>query len=218
MTLKLTGSGISPFVKKVRVFCAEKGLDYEHDPMVPFGVSDEYKAKHPQGKVPLLEDGDRIIPDSSAICAYLERLEPTPALYPSDAYAYARAIWYEEFADAGLINATIPFFQERVLGPVFFKREPDLSKIEQAEKEALPPFFTYLEQALGGADFFVEDRFGIADISLGAQFANYSYGEGTVDTGRWPRLAAWLERVHTRPSFKAVIEQDLAGIEAMRAG
>ncbi len=32
MTLKLTGSGISPFVKKVRVFCAEKGLDYEHDP------------------------------------------------------------------------------------------------------------------------------------------------------------------------------------------
>ena len=212
------GVNLSPFVRKVRVFLAEKGVEYDLNPVNPFEAGPEYRKISPLGKIPAFEDGDVTLADSSVICSYVEHAHPTPALYPSDAYAYARAIWYEEFADAGLINATIPFFQERVLGPVFFKREPDLSKIEQAEREALPPFFAYLERALGDADFFVENRFGIADISLGAQFANYSYGDGTVDAGRWPRLAAWVERVHTRPSFKAVIEQDLAGIEAMRAG
>ena len=39
MTLKLTGAGLSPYVRKVRTILAEKGLAYEHEPMMPFGVS-----------------------------------------------------------------------------------------------------------------------------------------------------------------------------------
>ena len=46
MTLKLIGNGLSPFVRKTRIALAEKGLAYEHDPMVPVGVSAEYKKKH----------------------------------------------------------------------------------------------------------------------------------------------------------------------------
>ena len=216
MNLKLYGSGISPFSRKVRVFLAEKGLDFEDDPMIPMGVSGEYKAMHPQGKIPLLTDGDRVIPDSSAICDYLERVAPSPALYPSDPYEHARAVWYEEFADAGLINATIVLFQERVLGPVFFKRDSDEEKIRDAVENTIPPFFDYLERNLGDADYFVGNRFSIADISLGSQFANYKYGDGEVDAKRWPRLAAWVERVHGRPSFKALIESDLQGISTMK--
>ncbi len=216
MTLKLIGSGISPFVRKVRVVCAEKGIDYEHDPMIPFNVSDEYKAKHPQGKVPLLEDGTRIVPDSSAICVYLEKLHPSPALYPTDPYDYARAIWLEEFGDAGLINGTIVFFQERVLGPVFFGREGDEAKIQQAETEALPPHFDYLERTLGDDEYLVGNRFSIADVSIGTQFANYSYGDGRVDGARWPALSAYVDRVHSRPSFKEFIAEDQVGIEQMR--
>jgi len=89
MSLKLIGAHVSPFVRKVRVFLAEKSLPYEHDPMVPFGVSDEYKRMHPQGKVPVLTDGDKVIPDSSAICVYLEKTQADPSLYPSDAYDLA---------------------------------------------------------------------------------------------------------------------------------
>ena len=216
MALKLYGTSLSPFSRKARVVLAEKGLDFEDDPMVPFGVSDEYKAMHPQGKIPTLTDGDRVIPDSSAICAYLERVEPNPPLYPSDAYEYARAIWYEEFADSGVINGTIVYFQERVLAPVFFKREGDEAKIEEAASNVLPPFFDYLEGNLGDDDYFVGNRFTIADIALGTQFAAYKYGGGAVDASRWPNLAAWVERVHGRPSFKALMEKDLQTIEGMK--
>ena len=86
MSLKLIGAHLSPFVRKVRVVLAEKNLSYEHDPMVPFGVSDEYKLKHPLGKIPVLTDGDKVIPDSSAIAVYLEKIAPDPSLFSDEAY------------------------------------------------------------------------------------------------------------------------------------
>ncbi len=216
MTLKLIGAGLSPFVRKVRVVLAEKGLTYEHDPMIPISVSDEYKGLHPMGKVPTLLDGDRVLPDSSAICRYLENTAPEPALYPVDAYEHARALWLEEFADAGLIDGTIVLFQERILGPLFFKREGDEAKVEEALNQTLPPFFDYLERELGDADYMLAGRFTIADVALGAQFASFALGRGEVDASRWPGLAAYVERLYSRPSFKALIEEDAAAFEALR--
>lgn len=215
MTLKLIGTGLSPFVRKVQVTLAEKGLAFEHDPMVPFGVSDDYKRMHPLGKIPTLTDGERVLPDSSAICAYLERRHPAPALYPADPYEAARALWYEEFADAGLINGTIVPFQERVVGPAFFKRASDAARIEQALKEILPPLFDYLEREIGDGEYVVGNRFSIADIALGTQFVNFDHGQERVDASRWPRLAAYVERLHARPSFKALIEQEKAMLQGL---
>ncbi len=215
MSLKLIGTHLSPFVRKVRVLLAEKGLTYEHDPMMPFGVSDEHKRMHPLGKVPVLTDGDKVIPDSSAICVYLEKTHADPALYPSDAYELARALWFDEFADAGLINGTIVLFQERVLGPVFFKREGDQAKIDTALNETIPPLFDYLERELGDDDWLVGKRFSIADIATGIQFVSFAHGKGEVDAERWPRLAAYVERVVTRPSFKAIIEEEQAIMKSM---
>ncbi len=216
MTVKLIGAALSPFVRKVRVALAEKGIAYEHDPMLPFGVSDEYKRKHPLGKIPCLEVDGRPLPDSSAILAYLEKVQPKPALYPSDAFDYGRAIWLEEFADAGLINGAIVFFQQRLLGPVFFKREADEAAIAKAASETLPPLFDYLERELGDDDYLVGNRFTVADIAAGSIFANYRHGEGEVDAGRWPKLAAYVERIHARPSFKGLIEEERNAIQAMR--
>jgi glutathione S-transferase len=168
LSLKLIGANISPFVRKVRVVLAEKGLSYDHDPMIPVGVSDEYRRLHPQ-----------------------------------------------EFADAGLINGTIVLFQERLLGPVFFKRDGDEAKVKEALETTIPPLFDYLERELGDSDWLVGNRYGIADLAVGSQFVNFAHGKGEVDAGRWPKLAAYVERLHTRPSFKAIIEEEKAQIQAM---
>ena len=87
----LYGNGLSPFVRKVRVVLAEKNVAHEHDPVVPFNVSAEYKAISPLGKIPAYRDEKGALPDSSVISAYLEKRHPTPALYPIDPYEYARA-------------------------------------------------------------------------------------------------------------------------------
>ena len=52
---------------------------------------------HPMGKVPILKDGDLIVPDSSVICAYLERSRPGRPMYPAGAADYARALsgWHQ---------------------------------------------------------------------------------------------------------------------------
>jgi len=215
MSLKLIGANLSPFVRKVRIVLAEKGLSYDQDPMVPVGVPDEYKLLHPLGKVPTLVDGDKVIPDSSAICLYLEKTKPEPALYPTDAYDLARAIWFEEYADNGFISGTIVPFQERVLGPIFFKRDGDEAKVEQALEETLPPLFDYLERELGDDEWLVGNRFTIADVATAAQFASFQIGQAEVDAARWPKLADYVKRLLSRPSLKAIVEGDLADLKAM---
>jgi glutathione S-transferase len=215
MTLKLIGAGLSPFVRKVRIALAEKGLAYEHDPMVPFGVSAEYKRKHPLGKIPLLEVDGRPLPDSSAILAYLEKLQPQPALYPADAFDHARAIWLEELADSGLLAGVVPFFQQRVLQPLFFKKPGDETLVAKAATETLPPVFDYLERELGTNDTLVGNRFTVADLAVGSILVNYRHGKGEIDAARWPQLAAYLERIHARPSFKGLIEEDRRALQSL---
>ncbi len=102
-----------------------------------------------------------------------------------------------------------------MLGPLFFKREGDEAKIEAALNETLPPYFDYLERELGDSDWLVGNRFSIADIAIGTQFVNFGHGEGEVDAGRWPKLAAYVERVTTRPSFKGIIEEERASFKGM---
>ncbi len=205
------GVNASPFVRKVRVFLAEKGIAYDLDPVIPFNVSAEFRKMSPLGKVPAFRDGERTLADSSVICAYLERVHPQPALYPGDAYDYARALWFEEYGDGGLsgiIGAKI-FFQ-KVVGPMFFGQTTDAAVVKKAFEEELPPMFDYLESQLGGDGVLVGKQFSIADIGIGTQFVNLRHAGYSVDAARWPKLAKYLAALHARPSFKAVIDEEAA--------
>ena len=208
----LYGAGLSPFVRKVRVLLAEKGVSYEHDPVVPFNVSPEYKAMSPLGKIPAYRDEKGALADSSVICAYLERRHPSPALYPSDPYEYARALWFEEYGDSPLVAVTGPkIFFQKIIGPAFFNQPTDDAVVSKAVNEELPPLFDYLESQITG-DWLVGSQFSIADISIGTQFVNLRLAGVSVDAARWPKLARYIARVHERPSFKKLIEEDRAAL------
>ncbi len=209
--LTVLGVNASPFVRKVRAFLAEKQVPYALDPVIPFGVSAEFKKLNPLGKIPVLRDGDATVCDSSVICAYLERLHPEPALYPSEPYAYARALWFEELADTALSAAIGPkIFLQRVLNPRFFGKPTDEAVVRAALDEELPPLFDYLEGQLGDGEGIAGGRFSIADIAIATQIVNLHHARESIDAQRWPKLARHVAAVHERPSFRALIEEERA--------
>ncbi len=208
----LYGAGLSPFVRKVRVVLAEKKLAYDHDPVVPFNVSADYKAISPLGKIPAWKDEAGALSDSSVICAYLERRHPTPAMYPSDPYQYARALWFEEWADSALIGvAGAKIFFPRVVAPRFFNQPADEAAVQKAIDEELPPLFDYLESQVT-ADWIAGGQFSVGDIAIGSVCVNMRLANVSVDAARWPKLARYIARIHERPSFKTLIEEDRAAL------
>jgi len=209
MSLTVLGGSVSPFVRKVRVVLAEKGLDYELEPINPFAAPEGFRDVSPLGKIPAFRDGDRTLADSSVICSYLEQTHPDPALYPADAYERARALWLEEYMDGGFVPIAGPkVFFALVLQPMMSGKEADESGARETVENVFPRYFDYLEGELGDAEYFVGGRFSIADISIASPFVNLRHAGVAPDRKRWPKLRAFLDRSFGRPSFKALIEEE----------
>lgn len=212
MAFKILGAALSPYVRKTRVYFAEKGIPYELDPIIPFAPPADWKTKSPLGKIPCLEHDGRYLADSSVICAYVEKLNPTPPLYPSDPWEYGRALWFEEYMDGGFVaNAMAPIFFERIVKKLL-RQEPDLARAQAALDKALPEACDYLSKELGDNEYVVGNRFTIADIAVASPFVNLAHAGVSIDAARWPKLTAYVERIHARPSFKPLIEEERAGL------
>jgi len=210
MAIVLLGINASPFVRKVRVVLAEKGIPHEREDVIPVNVSAEYRKISPLGKIPAMRDGDRALCDSSIICAYLERTHPEPALYPSDPYEYARALWFEEYGDSALVNVSGPkIFFPRIVAPRFFNQKTDEAAVQKAIDEELPPLFDYLEGQIA-TPAIAGGAFSIGDIGIGTQFVQLRHAGVGLDVKRWPKLTRYVAAVHERPSFKALIAEERA--------
>lgn len=207
------GGALSPFVRKVRMFLGEKGLDYELRSIAPFPKTPELLAMSPLGKIPILEEDGFQTPDSSVICAYLERRHPEPPLYPTDARELARALWFEEYADTKLVEVLTTSFFERVIKPGFFGSEPDEERVRKGLEADVPPVFDYLESQAPDGEGIVAGRFSIADIALASPLVSFKLAGEWVDRGRWPKLADYAERVLQRPVLKALAEEPLEPLQ-----
>ena len=209
MSLTVIGGNVSPFVRKVRVALAEKGVDYELESVNPFSPPEGFREISPLGKIPAFRDGDRTLADSSVICAYIERTHPSPALYPADPYEFARTLWFEEYMDAGFVPVAGPkVFFPLVLSPLMSGKQPDEAEPLRAAAEELPPFFDYLEGQLGENEYFAGGQLTLADISVASPFVNLRHAGVAPERARWPKLRGFLDRLLARPSFKACIEEE----------
>jgi glutathione S-transferase len=203
------GPSVSPYVRKVMVFAAEKGIELQKEMGVGPNPDPEFLAASPFRKIPAFRDGDFTISDSSAIVAYLDKIKAEPRLIPEEARAHARAIWFDEFADTLLCAAGIPIFFNRCLAKRF-GREPDMAAADKAEREALPPVLDYVESVIPDSGFLVEDRLTLADIAVAGPFANLIHAGIEPDPKARPRTARYLEAMLSRPSFAPLIEAEKA--------
>lgn len=202
--LLIYGSPVSPFVRKVAGVCMAKGVAYEIEAVNVFDPPPAFRAISPMKRIPVLRDRSvaeegvaGTIPDSSAICAYIEKKHPAPALYPADPMALGEALFIEEFADTSLAAAGgLGIFR-----PIFFAvskgEEPGLDKARDAWANQLPPIFDVLEARLGAREFFAGDALSIADITVACVLMQISLVAETP-LGRWPSLAAHFAAMQTR--------------------
>jgi len=194
--LKITGSFVSPYVRKVLACIALKGLEYEIDPITPFYGGDEFGRLSPLRRIPVLVDGDFTLCDSSAICFYLDEAWPEPALLPVGLRERGQARWLEEYADTRLGDVFIwGLFYPKIVHPVVWGEPGDAARITKTLAEDLPREMDWLERQLPAHGFLFGDAVGLADIAIASFFRNGSYAGFEPDPARWPNVAAFVARV-----------------------
>lgn len=205
--LVIYGSPVSPFVRKAAACCIIKEAGYDVEAVNVFNPPQWFRDISPMKRIPVLRDRSiaaegvaGTIADSSAICAYIEKKHPEPALYPAAAFDHARALFWEEYADTALAMAGgLGIFR-----PVFFAvtkgEAPDLAKARDAWANQLPPIFDVLEAGLGESEFFAGDALSIADITIACVIGQIALvAEMPLDN--WPRLAAHYAMMSAHPAI-----------------
>ena len=195
----------SPFARAVFATLEEKGARYRIAPMAPGShKSPEHLARHPFGRVPVLEHDGFMLYETAAILRYLDRVLPNPALTPADVKRAARMDQVMNINDWYLFQgvASVIIFH-RVIGPRLAGLAPD----EVAIAEAMPKarvVFAELARLLGDQPYLAGDSVSLADLIAAPGIAFFTMTPEWAELGA-PRhnLAAWLARMEARPSMQA---------------
>jgi len=216
--MKIIGSFVSPYVRKVLACLELKGLDYEVDPITPFYGNDEFERLSPLRRIPVLIDGDLFLTDSSVICFYLDEAYPGHALLPAGPRDRARAHWLEEYADTRMGDVFIwGLFYPKVVYPRVWGEEGDLARVEKCLAGDVPAVLDYLERELP-TDGYLFGTIGLADIAIASFFRNADYAGFTVDPDRWPKVARFVRDTLGHPVFEKLLKYEQVQMGSSIAG
>ncbi|MEO9470319.1 glutathione S-transferase family protein [Parasphingorhabdus sp.] len=192
--MKLYHQDGAPNPRRVKIFAAEKGIDLELVQVTMLKrehKTPEFLKKNPSGKIPVLElDDGRCIPESVAICRYLEAVEPEPNLFGRDAYELAyiearnRQIEFEYWREIGISWVHGPIVAQ--LGII-----KSIPEAKEASDKNTHHYYKRLDQEFASTAYVAGDRFTVADITLltGVDFATALVGlkpdEGLKNLDRW---------------------------------
>jgi len=192
----------SPFGRAVLATAEEKGASCRFSPVAP--RSPEHLARHPFGRVPVLEHDGFLLYETQAILRYLDRVLPTPSLTPADPKRAARMDQVMNVNDWYLfqgVGNVIGF--HRVIGPRFMGLKPDEAAIEAAMPKARA-VFAELARLLGKQPYFAGETLTLADLLVAPQIGFFTQTpEWAVLGVPHPNLVAWLARMEARPSLQA---------------
>lgn len=204
--VKIIGTYISPYVRKVLSVLHIKGVPYEIDPISPVYGNDSFSELSPLRRIPVYIDDQITLTDSTVICEYLEERYPeTKKVFPASALDKAKARWIEEYCDTKLAD----IFIWRLFIPARMKilNEHDRHHLELADDlvREIEAAFDYLEGQLP-PNGFLFGSVSVADITLAAILKNAMFVGFCIDEEIWPKLHSHVERVI---STKEMIELSL---------
>jgi len=202
MPVRVYDHPLSPYGQKVKMALLEKNVPFEAPLPLNIGSgerSGEFAAANPRGEVPALVDGDVKIFDSTIILEYIEDKWPAPPLLPPEPAERARVRMLEDAMDTHFEAITWGLSEIQNFGRATGALA-DSMKGRAAEQTA--GWFRWLERQIGNREWFNGNVFGWGDISV-VPFLNGARGFGLAPPAG-SRLAAWHERVNTRPSVQEV--------------
>jgi glutathione S-transferase len=195
----------SPFGRAVFAALEEKGASYGLAPVEPGSLrSPEHLARHPFGRVPVLEHDGFLLYETQAILRYLDRVLPKPALTPADPRRASRMDQVMNVNDWYLYQGvgTVIVFH-RVIGPRLMGLTPDEAAIAAAMPKALA-VFNELAHLLGEQRYFAEDAISLADLLVAPAVELFTATpEWSVLGAPHANLESWLARMQARPSMQA---------------
>ncbi len=164
----------------------------------------DFLALNPNGRIPVLVDGDVVVWESMAINLYLARRFGGP-LAAADLAEEAGLLRWSFWAMTECEKDALAILFHRFALPPE-QRKPALA--DAAEKALARPYGV-LEQALEGHEYLVGDRFTVADLNVAAVL---SWAAGAPQLGAsHPGVRDWLRRCLGRPAQKKVRDMARAG-------
>jgi len=194
VTLRLYDYAASANCYKARLLLAQLGIAYERVALDIFDadtLTAEFERINPARSTPVLEvSPGRYLTESNAILAYLAEGSELSSGEPFERAQVLRWLLFEQ-AD---VMATIGGLRFRLLTGRLQPDEPDAARRRAGAADALRVIDTHLS----GREFFVDDRYTIADIAI------YGYTpvahEAGIDTHPYPAFEAWLRRIAAQPN------------------
>jgi glutathione S-transferase len=184
---------------KVRLTAALLGIPLErreYDIMKGETRTAEFLANvNANGRIPVLEDGQRLIPESNAACYYIadpSRLIPTERFDHAD---MLRWMFWEQYNHEPNI-ATLRFW----MGTVGIDNLSDVQRCQlTAKREGGNAALKLMDDHLADRDWFVGRDISLADICLFAY--THVAGEAEFRLNTYPHVSGWIDQVQKQPDF-----------------
>lgn len=172
------------------------GRSFDH---VPTGFFEETKTKefralNPNGKVPVLVDGDFVLAESNAILCYLAEGTPWMPTEPRAKALVMQWLFFEQYSHEPYVSTmrAILHFQDP---------SPERDALVESKRASAEHALAVMDAHVADRDWFVGGGPTVADLALFPYTATAE--EGTLDLGPFPNILSWLGRVRALPGFVA---------------
>lgn len=213
--MRLYGHPGGATTRRVLLTAAEKGHPLhlvQLDPYTGEHLRAAHRARHPFGKIPVLEDGSFSLYESGAIMRYLDETLVGPRLVPTSARERAEMEQWLSCDAAYLTPALEPLLSQLMLQPMFGART-DPAEVARGRRE-VGEVLDVLERTLtlGAAPFLLGGQLSLADIGLASSVQVLEDTEQRDLIIARPQVSRWWARMRWRPAW-----QDALGPMALPA-
>lgn len=210
---------LDPRSRRVRLLLAEKGIACEFVVEKPWEPSPAFLELNPAGEVPVLvQEQDKethVLSDGQAICEYIDETTAAETLLGKDPYARAEVRRLVGWFDRKFQNEVTSFLlAEKVLKRLQGSGEPDSLRIRTGCHN-IRGHLDYIGWLTERRNWLAGDHITLADLAAGAQLSTIDY-LGDVPWGFFPLAKEWYARLKSRPSFRGLLGDHIAGFMPTR--